>query len=559
MKFKSQQTAQKLRGGYYTPQHLADFITKWVLTSSSKHILEPSCGDGVFFQALSNNACKKDIHIKGFELIDTESEKSKERCSNLEFSNAEIHTRDFLDWAYHEIKTNNKLFDGIIGNPPFIRYQFLEKEFQKNTENIFNLLDLKFTKHTNAWVPFVLSSLSLLKNGGRLGMVIPSEIINVMHAQSLRTYLGALCSKIVIIDPQEIWFADTLQGAVILLAEKKVNIEDYSHGVAINNVMGLDFIKSNPEHIFNEAQAVAGEIIKGKWTKAVLDPDELKLLNKVLNHPSIYKFDQLAKVEVGIVTGANDFFLVKNSIVKKYNLEAYAKPMFGRSQHCQGVIYNADQHNLNAQRELPTNFIYIKDTFDNLPKKTKEYIQLGESEGLHTRYKCRIRQPWYKVPSVFSRKICMLKRAHDTPRLIFNELEAYTTDTAYRIESKSLADEKLTYCFINPLTAIFSEIEGRSYGGGVLELVPSEIRKLFIPIPEKIDFDIKELDYMVRTLSMTDVLKIQGEKIFGILGFNHQEIMMLLNIWIKLKNRRQRISDTSIPIEENKELMAESL
>lgn len=53
-----------------------------------------------------------------------------------------------------------------------------------------------------------------------MGMVIPSEISHVMHAQSLRSYLGHICSKIVIIDPKEIWFEETLQGAVIILAEK---------------------------------------------------------------------------------------------------------------------------------------------------------------------------------------------------------------------------------------------------------------------------------------------------------------------------------------------------
>jgi hypothetical protein len=49
-----------------------------------------------------------------------------------------------------------------------------------------------------------------------MGMVIPSEIGHVMHAQSLRSYIGEVCSKIVIIDPKEIWFEDTLQGAVII-------------------------------------------------------------------------------------------------------------------------------------------------------------------------------------------------------------------------------------------------------------------------------------------------------------------------------------------------------
>ncbi len=54
-----------------------------------------------------------------------------------------------------------------------------------------------------------------------MAMVIPSEIINVMHAQSLRSYMGEICSKILIIDPKEIWFENTLQGAVIIMAEKK--------------------------------------------------------------------------------------------------------------------------------------------------------------------------------------------------------------------------------------------------------------------------------------------------------------------------------------------------
>ena len=67
-------------------------------------------------------------------------------------------------------------------------------------------------------------SLALLKQGGRIGMVIPSEISHVMHAQSLRSYLGHVCSKIVIIDPKEIWFEDTLQGPLFSL-QRKSNIQ----------------------------------------------------------------------------------------------------------------------------------------------------------------------------------------------------------------------------------------------------------------------------------------------------------------------------------------------
>lgn len=540
MKFKSDQTIQKLRGGYYTPQNLADYTTKWVLGCRPKKILEPSCGDGVFFQSLANNKFSKESEITGFELFNEEATKSRTLCEKLGFNNYAISQGDFLQWVEPLVKEKKQLFDGIIGNPPFVRYQFLEKPFQIYTESIFDHLKLKFTKHTNAWVPFIVSCISLLKSGGRLGMIIPSEIINVMHAQSLRSFLGIECSKIVIIDPKEIWFTDTLQGAVILLAEKKKKIENHSYGVSIKAVNGFDFLNTNPEDLFSNAKAINGETVKGKWTKAVLEPEELALINKVIENPFVHKFDDIAKVEVGIVTGANDFFLVDSATVKQYSLEKYVKPMFGRSQHCQGIIYDKTQHASNKKNGLPINFIYINEKFEELPKKAQDYIQLGESKGLNTRYKCRIRNPWYTVPSVFSRRLSMLKRSHNAPRLIFNELDVYTTDTAYRVESKNIDEKKLAYCFLNPLTAIFAEIEGRSYGGGVLEMVPSEIRRLYIPVPENFVFNIKKLDEDVKSKSMEEVLRIQGNHIFSHLGFNKQECNKLFDIWMKLKNRRHR-------------------
>jgi hypothetical protein len=40
----------------------------------------------------------------------------------------------------------------------------------------------------------------------------------------------------------------------------------------------------------------------------------------------------------------------------------------------------------------------------------------------------------------------------------------------------------LVASFQNSLTLLSSEIEGRTYGGGVLELVPSEVARLKVPI-----------------------------------------------------------------------------
>lgn len=541
MNFMVNESAQKLRGGYYTPLDLATYISRWTLEKNPHSLLEPSCGDGIFVQALSEVGIPANLSFTGFEILETEAAKARDRCKNQTQLNWSVQGEDFLGWAINKMLGRRPEFDAVVGNPPFIRYQYLPQESQQKAEAIFKILRLPFTKHTNAWVPFVLASISLLKPGGRLGMILPSEIVHVAHAQSLRTYLGTECSRLLIVDPEEIWFDGTLQGAVILFAEKKRTPSDHSDGLGIIRVSGREFLNDYPGKLFNDTSRMNGKTVEGKWTRALLTAGERGLLDTLCERPDVHRFDQIAEVDVGIVTGANKFFLVPDETVERFKLQAFAHPMFGRSEHCPGVIYDVRQHQENARVGNPTNFIWFQKDAAKLSKSVIEYIQLGEAQNLHTRYKCRIRNPWYAVPSVYTTKIGMLKRSHDTPRLIYNRLGAFTTDTAYRINTTVSTPEKLIYCFLNALTALSAELEGRHYGGGVLELVPSEIEKLLVPIPTSIRPEIRKLDTLVRQSNVETVLEEQNEKILGVMGIPRSDQDALLAAWLRLKNRRQRL------------------
>jgi adenine-specific DNA-methyltransferase len=545
MNFIGNESAQKLRGGYYTPLDLAVYISRWATEKRSLSVLEPSCGDGIFLEALEMAAPRARLRFTGFELSDEEAAKARKRSLSAPRFASEIHAEDFLDFAIKQILEGQTGFDCVVGNPPFIRYQYLPSESQHKAEAIFKLLRLPFTKHTNAWVPFVLASMAMLQPGGRLGMILPAEIIHVMHPQSLRTYLGEVCSRLLVIDPEELWFDGTLQGAVILFAEKKNHPTDHCDGVGIVKVRGRSFLSEDPSRLFNDATRINGKTVEGKWTRALLTSTERSLVDSLTEHKQVYRFDDIAEVDVGIVTGANKFFLVHDETVSKYGLARFAHPMFGRSDHCHGVIYDERQHVENARIGNPTNFVWIASPKSELSRKVLQYIELGEKEKLHTRYKCRVRKPWYTVPSVYATEVCMLKRASDTPRLILNKLSAYTTDTAYRIKTKNVPSEKLVYCFLNSLTALSAELEGRHYGGGVIELVPSEIEKLLVPLPNGLRPQMRQLDKQVRGESAQVVLEQQSKFVLGELGVNRAEQEQLLVAWLRLKNRRQRITEDS--------------
>lgn len=556
MKFKENQSKEKLRGGYYTPLAIANFILKWVLKKNPQLILEPSCGDGSFIKALGAQMGAphaSTIKFVGVEILKEEADKSREMAFFNKNIAAEIHNNNFLEWALTRLDNSEK-FDAIVGNPPYIRYQYLSESDQKFSEQIFSYYWLSFTKHTNAWVPFVIASLGLLSSGGRLAMVIPSELLHVLHAGSLRKFLLSQCSKILIIDPNNLLFDEALQGTIILMLEKKHQLSQDLCDVAIASEPNNNFLNSDPELIFNNANYVSSKFLNGKWMKLLLSAKELEVFEGVSQLDSIKKFSEIASVDVGIVTGANKFFLVDNKTVLEYDLQNFVKPMFGRSEHCSGIIYNESVHHSNAVRGLPTNFIHIpKEQFEKLPLGVQRYIKYGESQNLHTRYKCRIRSPWYSVPSVYVTNLGMLKRSHKYPRLILNKAGAYTTDTAYRIGT-SLDPINFVYCFINSLTALTAELGGRHYGGGVLELVPSEIEKLLIPIVSIKNADINELDSEIKDNHDADMIfEKQNEKILKNAGITSDENRIIHNAWLRVKLRRHRLLGTETKEEEKDE------
>lgn len=539
MNFMRNETAEKLRGGYYTPEDLALFLARWVAQGQPTSILEPSCGDGAFLEAI-DKAGTSTAEVVAIELDAVEAAKATERANNLAI-NVKVLNQDFLGWALEELPKGGRRFDAVVGNPPFVRYQYLPPRFQGLAEKVFSTLGCRFTKHTNAWVPFVLASVALLRPGGRLAMVVPSEIIHVLHAQSLRTFLGEECRRLVIIDPQEIWFEDTLQGAVLLMAEKKRQPNDASEGLGLVPVQGRSFLNEDPAEIFSRPVPINGRTVEGKWTRAFLDLSVRNLLDELEDLPGIHRFRDIADVDVGIVTGANKFFLVNDETVETYGLEKWAHPMFGRSEHCPGIIYDRTQHRANGRAGLPSNFLWFPNEEAGKDPKVASYVKTGEKQDLHTRYKCRIRKPWYAVPYVYASEIGMLKRSHDAPRLILNKVNAYTTDTAYRVAARGVSASTLVGAFINPLTALSAELEGRTYGGGVLELVPSEIERLLIPVPADKAVDVRALDRAVRASSMASILADYGTKILTAVGVSETQAGALADAWAQLRNRRQRI------------------
>ncbi|GAK58001.1 hypothetical protein U27_04974 [Candidatus Vecturithrix granuli] len=152
--------------------------------------MEPSCGDGVFLRQLKvqNQKFNKVIAI---ELNRAEAEKA----DNIHLDNTSVINTDFHLYCNETIDQ----FDFVVGNPPYICYQYFDEEQQKDAAKIFHRAGLKYTKLTNAWVSFVVGSSLLLKEKGKIGFVIPAKILQVSYAKQPREFLAHFYNKINII------------------------------------------------------------------------------------------------------------------------------------------------------------------------------------------------------------------------------------------------------------------------------------------------------------------------------------------------------------------------
>lgn len=533
---------QKLRGGYYTPQIIADFLCKWSINQGTISVLEPSCGDGSFiesainrFKDLNIDASQIEERITGIELIDEEACKAEERTKLLGLNKSPIINSDF----FHFIKENkNKKCDVVIGNPPFIRYQNFPEEHRKIAIEMMQNLGLNPNRLTNIWVPFLVVSASLLNENGKLAMVIPAELFQVKYAAETRIFLSQFFDRITIVTFKKLVFEGIQQEVVLLLCEKKVS---HGKGIRVIECENLEELDKIDFVAINGSNVKPVDHSTEKWTKYFLDEEEILFLRRLKEDQRIMACKEIFDTEVGLVTGRNEFFMMKEEQVKEWNLQEYTIPVVSKSNQLKGITFSEMDFHDNSMAQKATHLFLPPDVdFDDLPEVCKKYIKYGGEKGFHEGYKTRIRKRWYITPSRWVPDAFALRQVGEYPKIILNGTGASSTDTIHRVRFKEGVDKRLAaVSFLNSLTLAFSEVTGRSYGGGVMTFEPSETAEIQIPNFDNFTIDFNEIDALIRKREIEKVLDIVDEALLiKHHGFSKKEVNQMRGIWKKLSQRR---------------------
>ena len=532
----------KLRGGYYTPKPIAEFICRWAITAADNRTLEPSCGDGNFMEAaierylaLGVTTAELPGRLQGVELSTEEAGKAQQRISRYGLNGTTVVNSDFFRFIRQD---QDRRYDAVIGNPPFIRYQTFPEEHRNRAITLMAEVGLIPNKLTNIWVPFLVVSASRLTETGRLGMVIPAELFQVNYAGDTRIFLAKFFDRITIVTFRKLVFETIQQEVVLLLCEKKVADRPGIRVVELGDLADLDTV--DLEQLLDKPVKQI-EHTTEKWTKYFLDEEEIALLRSVKGDERINNCGDYMAVDVGVVTGRNEFFMLNQEQVASRNLHAHLLPVVSKSPHLKGIVFTKEDFRANETSGYPVHlFLPPNLPVDQLPPPCQAYIAAGEEKQFHTGYKCQIRKRWYITPSLKVPDGFALRQVNEFPKLALNTADALSTDTIHRVRFNPDVNRSLAVVsFLNSITFAFSEILGRSYGGGVLTFEPTEVEELPLPLLKTDAVDFAQIDVLMRQKKIIDVLDLVDQALLiDQLGFSAAEVAKFRSIWKKLSSRR---------------------
>jgi len=217
---------KKENGVVFTPKWVVDFMVDEILNSQKitgkEKILDAGCGDGVFsvvatqkFSNLTGKSINKVIeeNIYFTDISKEYVEKTKQNLQNLSENKIMKFNAILDDFCFHNF---DEKFDYIIGNPPYVRIQNLNRrkdQLQKNFITASNgSIDLYFC--------FFEQALKLLKEEGKISFITPNSHFYSAAGKNLRNLILLHLTKIINFDHFQI-FKDAIAYTAITFLQKE--------------------------------------------------------------------------------------------------------------------------------------------------------------------------------------------------------------------------------------------------------------------------------------------------------------------------------------------------
>ncbi|WP_349826807.1 N-6 DNA methylase [Brevibacterium litoralis] len=550
-------TAQvrKARGAFFTPEPIARHLVERTVLSADDRVLEPSCGEAAFLtgavtrlRALRAPAPShptapeaprsSDVtpRVDGVEIHAASASRAGDLV-RAAGGDPHIEVRDFF-----EVPASPRC-TAVVGNPPYIRYQDFTGHARARAQEAALRGGVTLTRLASSWAAFTVHSALMLEPGGRMGLVLPAELLSVNYAAGVRSFLLENFASVELVVFTERVFPEAQEDVVLLIA----------HGFGTGSATDITITRAQ------NAAALDGPLDStrwtpqdpaGKWTPALLSTAAWDSYGTGATAQFTH-LETWGDTTLGMVTGNNRYFTLSPAEVRDLGLSGQDVLRISPpgSAHLRGLDLDENRWQDLGEHAGRATFLFRPD--DDPSDAARAYIAAGEDAEVDRAYKCRVRRTWWQVPLVDPADLFLTYMNANTPRITTNSAGVRHLNSVHgvylRPEFRTLGRASLPLGALTSVTLVGAETVGRSYGGGMLKLEPKEADRLPVPRPDLLAAAAEDLRRArpevaahLRAGRLLDAVTCVDEIVLrGHAGMSQNELDGLRDAYRELSSRRR--------------------
>lgn len=531
---------RKELGAYYTPSNLTSVLTEWAIRSPADKVLEPSFGGCGFLESAVERLTALGSQSPQYQLFGCDIDEQafvylSQKLGKLNNIDQRFILGDFMTISPERFLAEK--FDTIIGNPPYISHHNLTDAQKVSIDAWRTHCGIKVNRRASLWAYFVVHSMSFLKDHGRMAWVLPGSFLQTNYGIELQSTLLPRFGRVEAIRLGERVFLKegTEERTVLLLCS------NYSESTDQIEVTDCETVTDLALRMDSEALGVN---LSSKNQKE-------DIYQAVMKNFDIVTLGELCNVLIGTVTGANRFFVLSKKQAEGQGLSSeYLKPILSKFGYISGTTFTVSDVDHLRESGKRCLLFHVPNEADVSELVAAYMATFPEDARKENRTFQKRQNKWLaaddgRIPDAFFSYM-----THDGPRMALNDARVNATNSIHRIffnESASDHIRKLTVISLNTtFSQLSAEIEGRSYGSGVLKIEPSEAKRIKLVLPkdrQKKDVDsiFSQLDSCLRCGDLAQARNLADQFIFGdSIEVNDQIIKSLTTELSKCRKRRQR-------------------
>lgn len=466
-------------GQFATPSTLSlDILTyakSFLGDEEDVRFLDPAIGTGSFYSALlkafPSTAIRKAV---GYEIDPHYGLPARDLWKDHPL---QLRIADFTKAAP---PSESDKFNLLVCNPPYVRHHHIQSSHKTQLKKAAgDATGVEISGLAGLYCYFLAISHNWLRQDGVAAWLIPSEFMDVNYGAAIKRYLLSDVTLLHVhrFAPSDLQFGDALVSSSIILFRKAKPKADHSVRFSFGGSLLV------PE---NERDVSADSLWQEKkWTRHPMNS-----VSCDLNEPILSDYFHIKR---GLATGDNKFFILSAEEIDRRGLPRDAfQPILPSPRYLQEdeVLVDKTGNPKLEHRLFLLNCRWEEERIKMDSPSLWKYLEEGKSKGVHERYICSHRSPWYSQenrPPV--RILCTYlgrgdKRNGRPFRFIFNASKATAANVylmLYPRENMLCAmreDPTLgrqVWRLLNDLRPSALLNEGRVYGGGLHKLEPKEL------------------------------------------------------------------------------------